>query len=31
MYGTNTSILLQEFIQESNSEDVRAFVVGMIK
>ena len=28
MYSTNTSILLQEFIQESNSEDIRAFVVG---
>ncbi|KAB1160305.1 RimK family alpha-L-glutamate ligase [Tenacibaculum aiptasiae] len=28
MYGTNTNILLQEFIQESNSEDIRAFVVG---
>ncbi|TDQ28591.1 RimK family alpha-L-glutamate ligase [Tenacibaculum caenipelagi] len=28
MYSTNTSILLQEFIKESNSEDIRAFVVG---
>ena len=28
MYGTNTSILLQEFIKESNSEDIRAFVIG---
>ncbi|WP_422089765.1 RimK family alpha-L-glutamate ligase [Tenacibaculum ovolyticum] len=28
LYNTNTSILLQEFIKESNSEDVRAFVVG---
>lgn len=28
MHGTNTSILLQEFIKESNSEDIRAFVVN---
>ncbi len=28
MYSTNANILLQEFIQESNSEDIRAFVVG---
>ncbi|WP_299105536.1 RimK family alpha-L-glutamate ligase [uncultured Tenacibaculum sp.] len=28
MYSTNTHILLQEFIKESNSEDIRAFVVG---
>ncbi len=28
LYSTNTSILLQEFIQESNSEDIRAFVVN---
>lgn len=28
MYGMNNSILLQEFIKESNSEDIRAFVVG---
>ena len=28
LYSTNTSILLQEFIKESNSEDIRAFVVG---
>ncbi|CAM1334295.1 RimK family alpha-L-glutamate ligase [Tenacibaculum aestuariivivum] len=28
LYSTNTNILLQEFIHESNSEDVRAFVVG---
>ncbi len=28
MYSTNASILLQEFIKESNSEDIRAFVIG---
>lgn len=28
MYSTNTSILLQEFIAESNSEDIRAFVIN---
>ena len=28
MYSSNTSILLQEFIKESNSEDIRAFVIG---
>ncbi len=28
LYGTNTSILLQEFIEESNGEDIRAFVVN---
>ena len=28
MYSTSTSILLQEFIQESNSEDIRALVVA---
>ncbi|MCD8431800.1 RimK family alpha-L-glutamate ligase [Tenacibaculum finnmarkense genomovar ulcerans] len=28
MYSTNANILLQEFIQESNSEDIRAFVIG---
>lgn len=28
MYSMNNSILLQEFIKESNSEDIRAFVVG---
>ncbi|MGG6229621.1 ATP-grasp domain-containing protein [Tenacibaculum sp. SDUM215027] len=28
MHGTDTSILLQEFIKESNSEDIRAFVVN---
>lgn len=28
MYSTHTRILLQEFIQESNGEDIRAFVVG---
>ncbi|APG66484.1 alpha-L-glutamate ligase [Tenacibaculum todarodis] len=28
MYSMNNSILLQEFIKESNSEDFRAFVVG---
>lgn len=28
MYSTNTHILLQEFIKESNSEDIRAFVIG---
>ncbi|OSY88949.1 alpha-L-glutamate ligase [Tenacibaculum holothuriorum] len=28
MYSTNTSILLQEFIKESNSEDIRVLVVG---
>ncbi len=28
MYGMNSSILLQEFIKESNSEDIRVFVVG---
>lgn len=28
MYSTNTSILLQEFIVESNSEDIRAFVIN---
>ncbi|MEX6626808.1 RimK family alpha-L-glutamate ligase [Tenacibaculum salmonis] len=28
MYSTNANILLQEFIKESNSEDIRAFVIG---
>ena len=28
MYSTSSSILLQEFIQESNSEDIRALVVA---
>lgn len=28
MYGMNKRILLQEFIKESRSEDIRAFVVG---
>ena len=28
LYSSNTGILLQEFIKESNSEDIRAFVVG---
>lgn len=28
MYSTNNSILLQEFIKESNSEDIRVFVSG---
>lgn len=28
MYATHSSILLQEFIEESNSEDIRVFVVG---
>ncbi|MBE7659530.1 RimK family alpha-L-glutamate ligase [Tenacibaculum finnmarkense] len=28
MYATNANILLQEFIAESNSEDIRAFVVN---
>lgn len=28
MYSMNNDILLQEFIKESNSEDIRAFVVG---
>ena len=28
MYAANTSILLQEFIKESNSEDIRVIVVG---
>lgn len=28
MYSTKTSILLQEFIKESNNEDIRAFVIG---
>lgn len=28
LYRMNTSILLQEFVKESNSEDIRAFVVG---
>ncbi|WP_369047960.1 RimK family alpha-L-glutamate ligase [Tenacibaculum sp. UWU-22] len=28
MYSMNTSILLQEFIKESNSEDIRVFVAG---
>ncbi|WP_428743384.1 RimK family alpha-L-glutamate ligase [Tenacibaculum sp.] len=28
MYSSNTSILLQEFIKESNNEDIRAFVIG---
>ncbi|MDY0780604.1 RimK family alpha-L-glutamate ligase [Tenacibaculum sp. IB213877] len=27
-YGLHTSILLQEYIKESNSEDIRVFVVG---
>ena len=27
-YGMNKRILLQEFVKESNSEDIRAFVVG---
>ncbi|TYP99781.1 ribosomal protein S6--L-glutamate ligase [Tenacibaculum adriaticum] len=28
LYSTNTSILLQEFIKESKSEDIRVFVIG---
>jgi len=28
LYNMNTSILLQEFVEESNGEDVRAIVVG---
>jgi len=28
LHSMNTSFLLQEFIKESNSEDIRAFVVG---
>ncbi|WBX73646.1 RimK family alpha-L-glutamate ligase [Tenacibaculum pacificus] len=28
MYSSNANILLQEFIKESNSEDIRAFVIG---
>lgn len=28
LYSSNTGILLQEFIKESNSEDIRAFVVN---